>query len=276
MITKLQIGQITFNDNDNYFVTGLSGLGMPPVRVANYNLAGEHYGVFVSAFYGKRAFSINGSVVGANVSDFLTKKSDLINALSIVAGEVDVQFTLSDGRAIQLSAITQNFDFDTTSETINSCNFQIQFESTYPFLTGQVDSFLNLKLAQGAGGEVPAPDMPMALEGDSGWKLDIANAGNAPYHPRIRIFGPVVNPAITNVTTGKQLRFVCTLTAGQYLDIDCRRKTVIDHTLTNRYSYKTGDWWFIQPGVNSISFTADAYDASAIVILYYRDAWLGI
>jgi phage-related protein len=114
------------------------------------------------------------------------------------------------------------------------------------------------------------------LAADQGGKIYVVNAGNGIYYPTARINGPVLNPALRNNTLGKDLRFTIELAAGDYLDIDFKRKTVVDKTGLNRYSIKSGDWWHLQPGTNEIRFLADAYDASAFVNFYWRDSWLGI
>lgn len=276
MIQKLQIGSITFNDNGNYLIAELPGLEMPPIRLTDYNVAGEHFGIYISSFYGKRAFSIKGWVLGADTDDFIAKRDALSSALSILNGEQDIKITLTNGRQIQITGALVNFEFASQPGITSATQFNAQFSASFPFLVGQSEQSGNIHLPAGGGGEVPPPDFPMALEKESGWRITAVNNGNAFFYPYIKIFGPVTNPAIKNETTGKQLRFTCALTSGQYLLIDTKRKTVYDNTGTNRYATKSGDWWFVQPGSNDITFLADTAEALALAQIYWRDSYLGI
>lgn len=276
MISSLTIGSITFNSGSNYYITDVPGLYMPPIRQQSYDLASEHFGLYVSSFYGKRRFSLAGWVVGDSVSDFQSKRDALIQALDI-SGQTEqtISITLANGRTVQINAVCIGFDFPIKSGEPNASQFNAQFEASFPFLVSTGETSANISLAAGGGGTVPAT-VPMSLNADLGGKLFAVNSGNAIYYPTVRISGSVVNPGLRNVTTGKELDFTITLADGEYIDIDFKRKTVTDNTGLNRFSTVTGDWWFIQPGTNEIRFLANAYDSDALANIKFRDSWLGI
>lgn len=276
MITALTINNVTFNTGSNYFIDGFKGLEMPPTRVVNYNLAGEHFGLFVSAFYGKRRFSLRGWVVGSSVSDFISKRDALQQALDILAGEQTLQFTLANGRQLQINAVLLALDFTPIVGGATGAQFNAEFEAAFPFLVSQSPNSQNINLSTGGGGKVPPDTMPMGLGGDSGGVITLVNNGNGIFYPTIRFTGPVTNPQITNETVGKYIRLTLTLAAGEYVDLDLKRKTITDNYGTNRYSTKTGNWWFLQPGNNVIRFTADVYNTSSLATVTYRDSYLGI
>lgn len=276
MISSATIGLISFNNNSNYFIDGFKGLEMPPVRVVNYNLAGEHFGLFVSAFYGKRRFSLRGWVVGSSISDFISKRDALQQALDILGGEKTIYFTLANNRQIQINATVLGLDFTPIVGGATGAQFQAEFEAAFPFLLSQSENSQNITLSTGGGGKVPPDTMPMALAGDSGGNITIVNNGNGISYPVVRFSGPVTNPQITNETVGKLIRIQLTLAAGEYVDLDFKRKTVTDNLGTNRYSSKSGEWWYIQPGSNVIRFTADGYNASALANVKNRDSYLGL
>jgi hypothetical protein len=277
MINSATIGSLTFNqDGGNYFISGIDGLEMPPVRVVDYNLAGEHFGLFVSALYGKRAFSIQGWVIGSDSSDFIVKRDAFQNALSILSGEILVTFTLANGRAISIYAIPTKLDFMPEPGQLTAAKFNVGFSASFPFLVSTTENSQSTALSTSGGGTVPPPVVPMALSSNTGGYIPAYNYGNGIYYPTAIIAGPVVNPAIRNETTGKEIRLNATLIAGQTLTIDFKRKTIVDEAGTNKYSIKTGDWWYIVPGNNTIKFLADGYDASALLTLKWRDSYLGI
>ncbi len=276
MINSLTINGVIFNNSSNYFIDGFKGLEMPPTRVVNYNLAGEHFGLFVSAFYGKRRFSLRGWVVGSSVSDFISKRDTFQQALDILGGENSLLITLANGRQLQINGVLLNLDFTPIVGGATGAQFNVEFEAAFPFLVSQAQNSQNINLSTGGGGKVPPDTMPMPLAGDSGGVATIINNGNGIFYPTIRFTGPVTNPQIKNETTGKYIRLTLTLVSGQYVDIDFKRKTVTDNFGTNKYSTKTGDWWFLQPGNNVIRFTADTYDPSSLATINYRDSYLGI
>lgn len=276
MISSLNIRSTTFNTGSNFFITELPGLEMPPMRVVNYNLAGEHFGLYVSAFYGKRRFSIKGWVVGTSQSDFQTQRDQLQRDLDITSGEIPINITLVNGRQLTINAILIALDFSPKPGELTATQFNASFDASFPFLVSQTENSQNINLATGGGGKVPPDTMPMALAPDSGGANFIINNGNAPYYPFTRITGPVLNPSLRNNTSGKVVRFAVNLAAGEYIDIDFKRKTIFDNQGRNQYSSKSGDWWFLQPGTSEIRFLADSYDASAVANIKFRDSFLGI
>lgn len=277
MISQLDIGLITFNTGTNYFISETSGLEMPSMRVVSYNLAGEHFGIFVSSFYGKRRFSLKGWVVGLTVNEFISKRDDFQKALDIISGkEQTLKFTLANGRQIQIDAICVGLDFTQRTGEVVAAQFLASFDASFPFLVSQTENSQNISLSTGGGGKVPPDTMPMALAGDSGGNITEVNSGNGIYYPSVRFTGPVTNPQITNETVGKFIRLQITLAVGEYVDLDFKRKTVTDNLGTNKYATKSGDWWFVQPGSNVIRFTADVYNASSLANIKYRDSYLGI
>lgn len=108
----------------------------------------------------------------------------------------------------------------------------------------------------------------------------VVNAGDADARPLLRIYGPCDNPAIHNLTQGKQIAFVgLTIPAGEYLEIDTRLHTVFYQGVAtdSRYEYvdfPTSAWWTLSPGDNEILFAPAAYSEPSLCLFIYRDASL--
>ncbi len=100
----------------------------------------------------------------------------------------------------------------------------------------------------------------------------VTNAGTFPTYPVITLTGPLTNVTLTNQTTGEVLTIALTIASGDTLTIDFLNKTVLLNGTASRYFAKSGTWWQLQPGANSISFTAQSGSGSASVA--WRDAWL--
>lgn len=274
--TNFLNGAIFFNDNTTYFISGAPGLEMPPIRQSSYNLAGQNFGKFVSAFYGKRRFSLQGYVIGTSPSDLIAKLDAFRAALDILNGEQPIIFTLLNGRIVQINAVLLQLDAPYKPGVINAVEFNAAFEASFPYLVSQTLTTQSISLASGGGGTVPPPTMPMGLAADSGGKIFVANNGNAPFYPTARITGPITNPSLRNVSLQKDILFTLTLGSGEYIDIDFQQQSIIDNTGRNRYDSKSGTWWYLAPGTTEVRFAADSTDLSAQATFTYGDAWLGL
>lgn len=108
----------------------------------------------------------------------------------------------------------------------------------------------------------------------------VTNNGNADAYPLIRIYGPVTEPVLTNVTQNKSLVFVgLTVLAGEFLEVDTRNKTIryLGLASDSRYSklsFPLSSWWTLSPGDNTIRFLPATFTAPANAEISYRDAWL--
>lgn len=109
----------------------------------------------------------------------------------------------------------------------------------------------------------------------------VVNAGNTDAYPLIRLYGPVTEPEIDNLTQGKSLVFAgLTLTAAEYLEIDTRAKTILlnGDSASSRYDkldFPGSDWWTLSPGENEIWFHPATFtEATSLAELTWRDAYL--
>lgn len=106
-------------------------------------------------------------------------------------------------------------------------------------------------------------------------QTSLTNSGNIAGPVRLRVDGPVSGPIITHMVSGQSLVFSSsyTLAAGQWLDIDMDAHTVLENGQANRRMYViSDDWSAFEPGDNTWSFTASAYDATARLTVYATPA----
>lgn len=277
MILSIEIGSLIMNTSSSgYGLVEESGLTLPPIRNASFNLAGVNYGSHVSSFYGVRRFSLDFVVIGSTIADYRSKRDALLSAFSTLNGPQTITFNLSGGRALTLTAVTLSLDFPLKAGVPAAGDCHIEMEAAFPFFLNEELTTVVASLPTLGGGTVPAPTMPMALSMGSGVTTTAINNGTTQAYPTFRFSGPVTNPAIKNQTTGEEMRFLLSLGAGEYLDVNTLQKSIVDASGTNRYSSKTGDWWTLAPGTNLLSFRADSSDPAAIAIITYADTYLGI
>lgn len=110
--------------------------------------------------------------------------------------------------------------------------------------------------------------------------MSLSNSGKAPAWPIFTISAvadPLVNPTITELGTGRQLRYTGALLAGTTLVIDTSpfARTVLLNGVSDRRPFLTKAEWFPIPanGTTSASFTADVFSASALLTAEWRNTY---
>lgn len=83
--------------------------------------------------------------------------------------------------------------------------------------------------------------------------------------------GPVTNPVIQHLDRGLELAFAITLEAGQFLEVDTENRTVLLNGEANRYYVKSGTWFNLSPGDNTLAYRADS--GSSDLVITYRSTW---
>lgn len=101
----------------------------------------------------------------------------------------------------------------------------------------------------------------------------VFNDGNRPAPAILTISGPVTNPRISNDTLGLTLSFQIVLSASDELVVDLGYRTVtLNGNINARGTLIDPDWWLLQPGSNSITYTAGSGGGSNVNISF-RSAW---
>ena len=116
-------------------------------------------------------------------------------------------------------------------------------------------------------------------------RTDVATVGNARCYPVMQLWGPCVNPKIDNLQdvddsgVTKKLAFNITLSAGQYLEVDTRSRTVLLNGNANQTRYATLDfslstWFTLAPGNNFVKYFPDSFSGNARAVMLYRCTFL--
>ncbi|WP_324787019.1 phage distal tail protein [Streptomyces sp. H51] len=112
-----------------------------------------------------------------------------------------------------------------------------------------------------------------------GW---VFNGGDQPAWPTVRIEGPVTNPKVWVVETGRYLRLQTTLGAGERIDIDTRPGTrwVLRNGSGNAAPALTAgsrmDLFQIPSGRSEIRWTATDYTNTCRLTVSWRDAYTAL
>lgn len=106
--------------------------------------------------------------------------------------------------------------------------------------------------------------------------MALANSGTAPAWPTLTISAgasSLVNPTITEQSSGRQLRYTGTLAAGDVIVIDTNpfARTVLLGTADRRPFLTKAEWFPIPAkGSTAVVFTADVFSATAMLTAEWR------
>lgn len=169
-------------------------------------------------------------------------------------------------------------------EGVNILRFSIGLTSLSPYLYG-LDSVTGVSgLPSSSGGM----QFPYHFEEDgvslSSWmwsetvvsgRVALSNVGTAPSPVMIRIDGPVVNPQVSHVGSGRVMAFDVSLGWGHYVTINgVTHEILIDGTDPARGRVVRREWSQAEPGLNVWGFNAGEYSNAARMTVSFYPAYL--
>lgn len=168
----------------------------------------------------------------------------------------------------------------------------VTLKANDPVFYDPVMKFINFDIgALTAGMLVPTP-VPTRIGGSTlNQQTTVSYLGTWREYPIIRIFGPITDARIDNLTTGEklQLKTGTVINIGDYYEIDCRYgyKTVKNAAGTNKIADLTDDsdlatfhFEEVDPGIttgeNIIRVTGAFVTAASLVQIMYYHRYLGL
>lgn len=107
-------------------------------------------------------------------------------------------------------------------------------------------------------------------------QVSLTNPGNETGPVWLRIDGPSTGPVVTHVSSGLALTFSSSLVlqAGEWLDVDMEKHTVLANGQASRSRYVTSRGWSgFEPGDNVWQFTAASFDAASKLTVRAVPSW---
>ena len=204
-----------------------TNIGAPPKRTIATRGVFQNGQSFYGFRYSKRILSLVFFADAASLALADAMRDDIYELWRGIEGEtVTLKVTRDDGSVRLIDGEVVNvIDFpDAVGDRYGaSQRFAVQLECHNPFWRGQTLVVKNI-----------------TVNGTSTLTYD----GQYPTEPIINIIGPIANPVLTQVFTGKKLDFTgTTISAGDNYQIDTRYgyKTILDGTSTNRIANLTSD-----------------------------------
>jgi len=264
--------------NSNVSLEDREGFGNPEPKVGLHEYSNAHGGLMASQYYKTRRISFSGHILAGDYASFAQARKEFFQAFSFLNAEKLLRFTTFDGRDLQCNVMAATAIRDAQTGPTASF-YAIELTASDPLFYAQTTSSVQGGIATltGAGFALPFA-FPLALSGSLQGVLTLANNGNARVYPtQIKLIGPGTNFTVSNKTTDKDLSFNGTLSSGEYVIIDPKRRTALKNGTTNVYGSMSGDWWDLYYGNNTVTLVVGSGNTSSTgVEILWRDAFWGV
>lgn len=162
-------------------------------------------------------------------------------------------------------------------KTDGKCYYVLGFEALDPTIYSAAEHVEVLGLPSTSGGLTFPATFPVVFDATTtSGRATLVNAGRKATGMRWRIDGPCPQPRVSVVAAGGpvvQWRFLDDVAAGQWLDVDTKRRTALINGQVSRRNKVAGGWPLLPPGSHEIAFDADTFEAAALLTVRWRDAW---
>jgi hypothetical protein len=278
MITSITLGT-TLLTNDNRFCTAVNTLSFPVISSSSAKKGGSAGSKIVQGKPEKLKFALEWMIIGSSISDLVTQREDFIELLGEIlsTGEQTLKISKSNSVDVQIDVHSVTVSGDVKAEDKNATRMLVTFESEYPFLVSQTLYNQTINVINQGGMGIPI-GIPMNMGVGGTGAATVTVGGNFEAYPVITFYGPLDNPSISNLTTGKTLNLNLVLsTANDYVVVDTFARTALLYSgATNARRYITGDFWTLAKGNNIINIGNPTYTSEGKAILLYRDHYLNL
>lgn len=269
-----------FNDptDPNYvgMLTELTGMDSPDVRENAEDLVQMDGGIHGDFFHGRRPITMTGLILNpTSILDRDQKQLKVSRATEAMRGDAILDWFDAAGHRLMLKLRRQQptritgawqKQFMLAMVAADPRIYSYSVQSAYAAAvtaSGDVGRAYDKEYDTDYGPSVPTG------------QLLLATLGTTLTYPVLTIYGPVVNPTVSNLTVGQQIQLNYTLVAGETLVVDTLNRTVKLAGLADRYGavdFSNTEWWGLVPDTNDIRM--GGFGSGASLVVEWRDAWL--
>lgn len=275
---KIQYNGLEMVFENGFIIQSLEGLDNPDMRISRDELTGLDGGNIWARLYGMRGIAIMGSVFGQTVDEFFANKKALIQAFNKNSDDWFV-VTLWNGqsRRIRAKSITLP-EMPIREAEIDHTRFRVEVLCEDPYWRDNAEVEYTVGLSQAEGLAIPFEIPAIMGQGDNSNTITINNEGDESVYPYIKITGTVVNPVVTNITTGEEFEIETTIASGEFVElfVDQTGKVVLLNSTTKYWQYLSGNFIKIAAGTNQLVFNAQSYNAEAELLVRYSNRYESI
>ncbi|MGW1157780.1 phage distal tail protein [Streptomyces sp. NPDC002519] len=291
---QFDVGGLVIGTGTKVPVSEVAGLGAPDRRTADVDNPTDDGGFPGVDLFGTRTVSIE---AGIRTPDDPAAALDLLAQLQQVTGADSIRKTAGALAVLRAKwpgrAVKCQFGRWRRVEAVSMAQamygwipLTLEFAATDPRWHADTVQGLTLPLdisndSQGFTAPVEAPITTGVSDPSErpGW---VTNKGDKAAWPSLRIDGPVTNPKVWVVETGRYLQLQTSLAAGEWIDIETRPATrwVLRNGSGNAATALTSgsrlDLFQIPPGTSEIRWTATDYTNTCRLTLSWRDAYTAL
>lgn len=279
------IAEITLNgvslgcgENGLALLTEIQGLSIPTIRSSSGNFAGRDGGYLSSQFFGTREIVIDGVAWGNTALKSEQNFAKLLKAIPI-RQLLPMYIRVASGQTYLAHVSVIDFKYALDNDKLHK--FQMTLLSPSPNLyianpDDENDGWNIEPLEPISGGGYITPFVLPVEWQDSAQATIINNTTNQIALPQIIFKGSVTNPIVRNLTTGVQIGLTLTTSGADSLAvIDMSDRTV---TLNGGsiLPSKTGEWWGLAPGLNTVELLATGLEETSLVTIRYRLPFISV
>jgi len=268
---------LTWGPGTEYHIVGHRGIDdLPPVRPFDAPRPGDQ-GIFRGVdLLGERTVQLDIGMSGQNSTDYFALAEALRAAFLLNMAEMPLLF-FNSSRLINARTRRRAIPYDVeTYQRIGTAT--VELIASDPRIYDANVQNVSTGMAQSAAGMAFPATFPLSFgTAGAGGLIQVNNLGIFAVRPVLTVAGPCDTPILSNVTSGKKLRFNLVLASTDTLSVDLDARTVVLNGTASRRSALTADsqWWEIAPGLTTISFTnGGAYQAAASLAFPFRSAWI--
>jgi hypothetical protein len=247
-------------------INGVKGLDLPDVKTSDKEFDGIDGGVLDAENIKMRTITLEGALI-AHQDDSLEYYLDLLKAnfapvprdSTHLPGELVDRNTRPlylkapgvDERYVMCKPVGVHYDW-TGERRFNSAPFQIVLQAENPVLYSPT---------------LYSVTVPVNTDFVLNYK------GNYPGHATAIITGACTVPSLNHTEANRQLAFTSTLTGGQSITVDFRKRTAIKNpgATSVRGQVSSEEWWRLAKGANTIRLTVST--GTPTLTLQWRDGW---
>lgn len=258
-------------------IVGVDGYyGSPAIRLGGIDRPQDHGEFDGPSFYSPRIITVQGVAIAADQGGAMVAADIVSSVCSDPSRLYTALFTEVPRGVTRQLGVRLNADTKVALAGPQHIEWQVQLRAPDPFKYDTALTQVTLYAPGGSIGGTPFPATFPLLFNASGLAASgasVVNAGTANTRPTVTFTGPLVDPAIANVTSGRSLSLLMTLVAGDQLVVDFDQRSVILNGSASRSTAlsSTAAWWDLPPGGSDLMFTAGGGGGTATVA--FRSAW---
>jgi hypothetical protein len=286
---SIEFGQVDGNGTA-WLWQSITGWDSPPVQGAGViPRAGDHGAWASPQWFAARTLTLTCTASAASQALRDVARAQLQQAVPV--GDAGQMAVLRYDEPVPKQALVRRSGQVTEKyPTLADVTFTIGLVAPDPRKYGTVQKTLPITLPPPVTGLLTPPfAVPFSLaEAPPPAVSACVNDGNFGSPPVAVITGPCTSPALSNLTTGETVSWSrLTLASGQTMTADfLNRQAWVDAPAVPGLpgqplgdgAYAPADiasaWWDLEPGSNSVAFSAAVYDAGASALLYFYNAFI--